>query len=225
MILLLFISELTSCVACSHTTTCPISLQEDFIKDSLKTVETLKQDKGFQSFLTHSFEQRETALKSKVFQEAVGDFQKSSSQASQIRRASDGLYTPGYFYIFVSLSMGEKALLNLAQEAKAYGATLVLRGFIKGSYAKTVQALQNIILKTGEGFIIDPELFSLFSITAVPTYILAKPFDLFAQTRTRTPLHDRLRGHVSIRYALESFAQSGDLTEEAQALLNKRRIP
>ncbi|MBP9691879.1 MAG: type-F conjugative transfer system pilin assembly protein TrbC [Alphaproteobacteria bacterium] len=125
----------------------------------------------------------------------------------------------------MSFSLGEKALLNLAQETKGYGATLVLRGFIEGSYAKTVQALQNIILKTGQGFIIDPELFSLFFITAVPTYVLAKPFQLLAQTRDQTPLHDRLMGHVSISYALESFAQSGDLRDEAQALLDKRGTP
>ena len=224
-------NALNACAVCSHNTTCPALLQEDFIKDSLKTVEIMTQNKDFQSFLTHSLKQRETAVKSRAFEEAVGDFQKSSSQISQIRRASDDLYMPGYFYIFVSLSMGEKALLNLAQEAKAYGATLVLRGFIEGSYAKTVQALQNIISKlalgrqtrgTGQGFIIDPELFSLFDITAVPTYVLAKPFQLAAQTRSQTPLHDRLMGHVSATYALESFAQSGDLTEEARVLLDKR---
>jgi len=215
-------NALSGFAVCSHNTTCPALLQEDFIKDSLKTVEIMTQNKDFQSFLTHSLKQRETAVKSGAFQEAVGDFQKSSSQASQIRRASDGLYTPGSFYIFVSLSMGEKALLNLAQEAKAYGATLVLRGLIEGSYAKTVQALQNIISKTGQGFIIDPELFSLFDITAVPTYVLAKPFQVAAQTRSQTPLHDRLMGHVSVSYALESFAQSGDVREEAQALLDKR---
>ncbi len=243
-------NALNACAVCSHNTTCPVSLQEDFIKDSLKTVETMTQNKGLQSFLTHSLKQRETALKSRAFQETVSGLQKSSSPASPTRglfEAADSLNNSSHLsgqmpkslsrspiesvrsesmlYIFVSFSMGEKALLNLAQEVKPYGATLVLRGFIEGSYAKTVQALAKVIQETGLGFIIDPELFSLFGITAVPTYILARPFQFLARTRNQTPLHDRLMGHVSVSYALESFAQSGDLEKEAQALLDKRRIP
>ncbi len=217
LIFSLFFSMLNTYACCSHNITCPALLQEDFIKNSSKVVETLKQDKDFQSFLTHSFEQRDAALEDLEFQGLVTDLRvQAPLQTSQHKSKA------GSLYIFVSFSLGEKALLNLAQHAKAYGATLALRGFIEGSYAKTVQALQNIILKTGEGFIIDPDLFSLFSITAVPTYVLAKPFQLAAQTRTQTPLHDRLMGHVSIAYALESFAKSGDLTEEAQTLLDKR---
>ena len=54
-------------------------------------------------------------------------------------------------YIFVSFSLGEKALLNLAREAKQFDAILVLRGFKEGSYRKTAQALQEIITKTGQG--------------------------------------------------------------------------
>lgn len=124
-------------------------------------------------------------------------------------------------YIFVSFSMGEKALLNLAQEAHAYGATLVLRGFKDNSYVKTAKALEKIILKAEQGVIIDPELYTLFSITAVPTFILSKSFQFNASERNQTPLHDKLQGHVSLKYALEIFAKAGDLKEEAQALLER----
>jgi len=127
----------------------------------------------------------------------------------------------GDLYIFVSFPMAEKGLLNLAIDAKRYGATLVLRGFIDGSYGQTVKALQKVIQKADQGFIIDPELFTLFNITVVPTFILAKPFQLSALERTQTPLHDRLQGHVSIQYVLEAFAKEGSLTEEAKALLAK----
>ena len=73
----------------------------------------------------------------------------------------------------------------------------------------------------GQGFIIDPELFSLFAVTAVPTTILSCSFQIHAVERTQTPLHDRLQGHVSIRYALEQFAKEGDLQNEAHSLLKK----
>lgn len=133
-------------------------------------------------------------------------------------------HNKGDLLVFVSFSLGEKALLNLAQDAKQFGVTLVLRGFKDESYAKTVQALQTIIKKTGQGVIIDPELYSLFSITAVPTFILAKPFTLNPTERTQTPIHDTLQGHVSAHYALEVFAKEGDLKDEAQALLKRGAI-
>lgn len=217
----LFYNSLYEHAVCAHNTTCPVLLQEDFIKDSLKAVDVLKQNKNFQSFLAHSLEQRDAVLESSTFQDAVADFQKPQDQASQTNPMPDNLYRPGTLYIFVSLSLGEKALLNLAQEAKAYGAILVLRGFIEGSYAKTAKALHKIILKTGQGFLIDPELFSLFNVKTVPAYILPKPFQLHAHERIQTPLHDRIQGHVSIHYALEQFAKEGDLREEAHALLKQ----
>jgi type-F conjugative transfer system pilin assembly protein TrbC len=132
---------------------------------------------------------------------------------------SGGMFRPGNFYIFVSLSLGEKALFNLAIDAKRYGATLVLRGFKAGSYVKTVHALQKIIQETGQGLIIDPELFTLFAIQTVPTFVLSKPFHLNASERIQTSLHDRIQGHVSPKYALETFAKEGDLKDEAKSLL------
>ncbi len=209
----------------SQENACPARLQED----ALKVVETMQKDKDFQSFLADSLRQKDAVLRDKGFEDFVTALQAQTQaqaplQSSQSEQGSRDKANSGELYIFVSFSMGEKALLNLANEVQPYGATFVLRGFVDGSYAKTVQALQNIIVKTGQGFIIDPELFSLFNVTAVPTYVLAKSFQLYAEERTQSPLHDRIIGHVSVPYALETFAQSGDLTEEAQALLDKRRI-
>jgi conjugal transfer pilus assembly protein TrbC len=141
-----------------------------------------------------------------------------SSESLPLTR-SGGILRPGNFYIFVSLSLGEKALLNLTIDAKRYGATLVLRGFKAGSYVKTVHALQKIIQETGQGLIIDPELFTLFAVQTVPTFVLSKPFHLNASERIQTPLHDRIQGHVSPKYTLETFAKEGDLKNEAESLL------
>jgi len=127
--------------------------------------------------------------------------------------------------IFVSFSLGEKALLNLAQEAKHTNASLVLRGFKDGSYLKTAKALEKIITKTGIGFTVDPELFALFNISVVPTYVLSKPFPPHATERNQTPLHDRLMGHVSVKYVLETFAKEGSLKNEVKALLQELVTP
>ncbi len=171
----------------------------DLQKDSLKKVESLLENKEFRAVVAD-------------LQEKIPTLQNSPPIRGQVQ---------GELLIFVSFSMGEKALLNIAQEAQLYGATLMLRGFHKDSYKKTIHALQKIISKTGQGFSIDPELYTLFAIDAVPTFILTKPYELNAAERTQTPLHDKLRGHVSLHYALERFAKEGDLKETAQGLLDR----
>jgi type-F conjugative transfer system pilin assembly protein TrbC len=179
------------------------SMEESILKlqeASIKKVEEIQADKEFQNIVVE--------LKTKTLPHLV-----------TFQDAEKMLY--GELYIFVSFSLGEKALMNLAHDAKRYGATLVLRGFRKGSYAQTVQTLQKIILKTGQGFIIDPELYSLFSITAVPTFVLTKLSQISHEPRTLTPLHDRMQGHVSAHYALENFAKEGELQSEAKTFLKK----
>lgn len=226
---LFFISVLEAKTICSQSKSCPASLpgsslsEGSLIENSLKVIETVQKGKGFQSFLSESFKQRESALESKEFQDVVKTLRVSTLQIQNPIQSSKK-NTPAELTLFISFSMGEKALLNLAHEAKLYGVTLVLRGFKDNSYAQTVKALQKIIQETGQGFIINPELFSLFSVTAVPTYVLSKPFQLQTQERTFTPLHDRLQGHVSLHYALETFAKEGDLKEEAHSLLENARL-
>ncbi len=196
------------------------STEQSLTGDSLKIIEMMKNDKDFQSFLTISSQKRDVVLKDSEIQNFVATLQDQKlTQAPQPKHKSVPPNPTAELYLFVSFSLGEKALLNLAQEAKAYGATLILKGFIEGSYAKTVKALQAIITKTGQGVIIDPELFTLFNVKAVPTYVLAKPFQLNALEHNQTPMHDRIQGHISLQYALEKFAKEGNLQEEASSLL------
>jgi len=189
-------------------------LQKEILElkeESLKKVDALQQTEDFQDLVAD-------------LQNKLPEFFENKKNPSKQNSDLPDQKPEGSLYVFVSFSMGETALLNLAHEAKHYGATLVLRGFKKG-YKKTVQALQKIINKTGQGFIIDPDLFDLFAITAAPTFILTKPFPLNAIERTQTPLHDRLQGHVSLHYALETFLKEGDLKETAQALLDEGKKP
>jgi type-F conjugative transfer system pilin assembly protein TrbC len=196
------------------------STEQSLPGDSLKIIEMMKNDKDFQSFLTTSSQQRDSVLRDPEIQNFVATLQDQiATQGPQPKHKSVPPNPAAELYLFVSFSLGEKALLNLAQEAKAYGATLILKGFIEGSYAKTVKALQAIITKTGQGVSVDPELFTLFNVKAVPTYVLSKPFQLNTLERNQTPIHDRIQGHISLQYALEKFAKEGDLQEEASSLL------
>jgi len=202
-------------------------------EDSLKKVETLLNDNAFKNVIADLEAKTSCSAKELPFgtvSKSEGSFPLEGKLESQLESPScfspyssylqdNRVISESSFYIFVSFALGEKALENLAMDAKRYGATLVLRGFINGSYVQTARALQKIILKTGQGFLIDSELFDLFAITAVPTFILAKPFQLSASDRTQTPLHDRIQGHISAQYALETFAKGGDLKDEAKAFL------
>ncbi|MBL8675860.1 MAG: type-F conjugative transfer system pilin assembly protein TrbC [Alphaproteobacteria bacterium] len=194
----------------------------------------MKKGKEFQSFLTSSCQQSEavledkelqnfmTVLETQVLLQTIPQYKRGELSADLSKIPST--QTGGRLYVFVSFSLGEKALLNLAYDAKQFGATLVLRGFKDGSYLKTAQALQHIIQETGQGFVIDPELFSLFAVTAVPTYVLSRPFQFNAPGVTQIPLHDRLQGHVSVSYVLGVFAKEGSLKEEASSFLENTSL-
>lgn len=181
---------------------------ENLQTESIQKIESLKNVKEFREIVAELQANGEAVMTSSL--ESNPNLKQSFIDAS-LSKAS--------LYIFVSFSMGEKALLNLAQEAKQFGTTLVLRGFKEGSYRKTAQSLQKIINKTRQGVLIDPELYTLFDITSVPTFVFAKPFPAQSQERVQTPIHDKLQGHVSVHYALETFAKEGNLKQEAQYLL------
>lgn len=215
-----------------------------FQQSSTQKMNDVLHDKRFQEFVAgiNKGQLSSPSLDSSGHEKEVIPFKKLKPQGTNSLRESTS-----HLYVFVSFSLGEKALLNLAHEARQQGATLILRGFKDGSYIKTAHALQKVIHQTGQGFLIDPELFTLFAVTAVPTIVFSKPIPLLSSgqedtlrvgtlrvdtlrestlspsppLRGQTPFHDRLQGHVSLRYALERFANSGDLKEEAQLLLQK----
>ncbi len=179
-----------------------------------KKIDEVLNNKEFQAFVDEA-----STLKGSFLSVGSSSLEFSKKPNPSPTTFSHSTFSTPSFYVFVSFSLGEKALMNLAEDAKRWGATLVLRGFKEGSYRKTVKALQHIIQKTGQGVLIDPELFTLFAITAVPTFVLSKPFPVSTMDRIQTSIHDRLQGHVSIQYVLEAFAKEGDLREEAQTLL------
>lgn len=195
-------------------------------EDSLQKINTLLKDKEFQNIVL-TLEPKASCSAANLSSVGISKDAGSLTGGCQIGDKLEGLseLTPEdkskhkNFYIFVSFSLGEKALLNLAQDAKRYGATLVLRGFKARSHVKTVHVLQKIIEKTGQGFIIDPELFTLFAIQAVPTFVLSNPFHLSVLKRRQTPIHDQIQGHVSAQYVLGTFSKEGALKDEAKSLL------
>lgn len=116
-------------------------------------------------------------------------------------------------YVFVSLSMPKLALLSLSLDAARLGATLVLKGLKDNSYKATAEYLQEMIHKTGNGFLIHPELFKAYAIDKVPTFVLSK------MPLNHEPHFDKVSGHISLNAALEKIAHAGDLSQDAATIL------
>lgn len=123
--------------------------------------------------------------------------------------------SPAAIYVFVSLSMPKPALIALNQEAVHLGATLVLRGLKDNSYQKTALYLQEVIEKTGQGFIVHPELFKRYDIHQVPSVVLT------THLIKDESVFDVVSGHIPIKTALLKIAEKGELMHEAKAWLQR----
>ena len=108
------------------------------------------------------------------------------------------------FFVFVSFSMNDAALKALSKDIQKIGGRMVLRGLIDNSFVKTQKRLQDLNIECE----IDPPLFDTFQIKHIPTFIHAQPLD---REKGVAPLHDRLKGNVSVSYVLETFSVLGQI--------------
>ena len=109
-------------------------------------------------------------------------------------------------YVFISLAMPEQGLMDLLKQAKKEGFIPVLRGFKQGSYKKTVQALNQIITKTGYGVIIDPELYKEVAIKVVPTYVVTQEAKACQATQScMLRKSNKLSGNVTPEFAIQKL--------------------
>lgn len=124
--------------------------------------------------------------------------------------------------IFVSSSMPKTLLQNYAKEATLYDAVLVFRGLPEGSFRALSDLVMSISDDSGSSAAmqIDDEAFAKYKVTTVPTIILSKEsaFLDFDSDKAR-PIYDKVQGNIAIKYALELFADSGELRKEAQGAL------
>jgi len=123
--------------------------------------------------------------------------------------------------VFVSLSMPEASLMKLAQDGRKVGATLILRGTVKGSLRATVEAL-HAYGQQGVDLVIDPNAFKRYGVRVVPSFVVdldpEKP-TCGEGTACRSNVSPLIEGDVSIDHALQRIATltSGRLQQEAQA--------
>lgn len=124
--------------------------------------------------------------------------------AREIKAGSDkllkniGLPKESGLYIFISTSMHDKKIREYAEDAKKYGAVLVLRGLKHNSFQKTIAYFE----KLNAEIQIDPNLFKKYQVRSVPQIVLAKG-----------DKYDIIKGSVSLEFALRKFALEGDVND------------
>ena len=140
--------------------------------------------------------------------------------------------------IFVSSSMSKELLRQYAIQGAKYGASLVFNGLPEGSFKQLSSLIMEISEAKGnkgasrqdanavnasiEGVSaeIDDEAFKRFKILTVPAIVLSKEEDCVMNQSCRVTF-DKIDGNISVRVALEKFADEGDLNIEASDLLRR----
>ena len=121
--------------------------------------------------------------------------------------------------IFVSSSMPKQLLKNYAKEAYLYNGVLVFRGLPNNSFRKLTNLVMDISdEKFPAPMQIDDEAFASFGIKAVPSIVLTSPNAMFSQ-QTSPEKFDKVAGSITIKAALEIFAEQGDLALSAREML------
>lgn len=112
--------------------------------------------------------------------------------------------------IFVSSSMPKPLLKSYAAEAHKYGGVLVFRGLPDGSMKKLTDLAMELSADNTAGMQIDDEAFANFEVTQVPTIALSEP---------EGAKFDKVAGSITVKAALELFANDGDMRGDARRLL------
>lgn len=114
--------------------------------------------------------------------------------------------------VFVSTGMPPKALQLLGEQAKAAGAVLVFRGLRmplgKPGALEDMATAVAPVAKTGAELQINPEAFSKYRVTVVPTFVMAAKQEGCATDQCASKAY-ALAGDVSLEYALETWSGKG----------------
>jgi type-F conjugative transfer system pilin assembly protein TrbC len=144
----------------------------------------------------------------------------SSSFSSPLSSSASSTSHSPLFYAFISFSLPDTSLKELAYQLKRMGKTngvMVLRGLDQDSFKQTAKHIQSLN-KEGVKAIIHPKLFNFFNVTQVPTYVFScKKRDREREGKKR--VYDKLIGNVTAQYALERFKEEGECYEEAAEIL------
>ncbi len=132
-------------------------------------------------------------------------------------------------YIFVSFSMPDITLRRLLTQAERIEGSLILRGLVNDSMAKTKDKIAELLevdaqgnTRFTNGLAIDPTLYQRFDITQVPTFVLTnQPAERCSNDGCPSTDYVRLSGDSTLEYALETMAREApdSMKDSAKTLL------
>jgi len=147
----------------------------------------------------------------------IGELLSRYNSKKFLEKDSDQL--PGLM-VFISLSMPENSLRQLAIQIRQAGGVFVLRGMYESSLQKTINAIYELN-KQGVSAIIHPEFFRKYDVRTVPTFVLEDKEGGTCKFGNCTRVFDKLTGNVSLKYALEQFANDGSNSKVALRFLER----
>ena len=114
--------------------------------------------------------------------------------------------------VFMSLSIPEKSWREWSRQASRVGAPLVLRGVARGGLRATVKQIGGQLAEGG-GAAIDPRLFRLFEVKAVPAVAVVPggvpPCKSRGCAEDPAPPHDVIGGNIGLDAAVAAVALEG----------------
>ena len=132
-------------------------------------------------------------------------------------------------YVFASFSMPKASLRSLIEQGELAGVPIVIRGLVNNSIEDTMQAVHSLYTE-GErqesGAVIDPTLFERFSVTQVPTVVVAEAAaGQCSPESCPVPRHTKIAGDVPLRYSLDRIALAEPAFRHELRVLMKKLEP
>ncbi len=132
-------------------------------------------------------------------------------------------------YVFASFSMPKASLRSLIEQGELAGVPIVLRGLVNNSVEDTMRAVHSLYIE-GErperGAVIDPTLFERFSVSQVPSVVVAEAAaGRCSPESCPAPRHTKIAGDVPLRYSLDRIALAKPEFRHELRLLMKKLEP
>lgn len=124
-------------------------------------------------------------------------------------------------YYFWSFSMPEASLKAALADGEKIGLVAVLRGLPEGSAKISLGRLQRLLGNHKTEVLIEPRLFTLYGIAAVPALVYAEDVDRSCETCEPVPRHAIVAGDVPLVSALEHLAHEAPSVDRFLAKLRE----
>ena len=192
-----------------------ISATSDSSKDILST-------ESLAVFQERSYQSQKNA---KPFVDEVLKSARMHAPIRQKPKATEGAL------LFVSFSMPEPLLLELADEAYALNIPLVIRGLVDNDFKKTIETFARLRdhaekqHRHFDGLSVDPLWFAQFHIESVPALVLSPSLSVCDASRACDPRFDVVYGNSQLKKGLSVIAERGDSASHlARNILEKGHV-